>query len=410
MKPAPDPRLAPYWPPSLDVHFDLEFQIQEFRIQKDKTAPGRALLKRAQKAFVSAFRAGVLADDLVHGRAALIDRVLQIMWQENGLDAWPDLSLIAVGGYGRGELLPASDIDLLLLCQTPPPEDRCERIAAFIRQLWDIGLKVGHSVRTLEECETEAAQDVTVITNLMEGRLLAGSESLFAQMKACIGPENIWPSRRFFEAKLEEQRRRHQKFGDSAYGLEPNIKDGPGGLRDIQVIGWVSKRHLRARRMSELVHHGFLTEDEYIQLKAGQTFLWRLPFALHTLAGRAEERLLFDYQRALAEQFGYRDEDANLGVEQFMQAYYRTVMRLERLNEMLLQHHKEAILYADAVAEPEILNAHFQVRRGFIEVREPTVFETCPSALLELFLLGARRPDIEGVRASTIRLLRQTGI
>ncbi len=396
-----------YWPPSLDVHFDLEFELQGFRTQEDKTQAGKTLLQKARQAFEAAFKAGVVADDLVHGRAFLVDRILQIVWQEHTLDEYSDLSLIAVGGYGRGELLPASDIDLLLLCSNTPNDNSCEKISKYIRQLWDMGLKVGHSVRTLDECEAEAIKDVTVVTNLMESRLLAGHEPLFGKMLACIDPDHIWPSRQFFEAKLEEQKHRHRKFGDSAYGLEPNIKEGPGGLRDIQMIGWVSKRHLRARRMSELVHHGFLTHDEYIELKAGQTYLWRLRFALHTLTGRSEDRLLFDHQRALAELFGYHDENANLGVEQFMQAYYRTVMRLERLNEMLLQHYKEAILYADVASQPIVLNAHFQMRLGFIEVRDTGVFETHPSALLELFLISARHPQIQGVRASTIRLLRQ---
>ena len=395
------------WPATLESHFNLEAEIGVLAQADDKLAAGRDLLDAATAALGEAFTAGVLADDLVHGRAAVLDRLLHACWRDAGLNIDSELALVAVGGYGRGELLPGSDIDLLLLAAAPPDESRGDRISEFVRRLWDMGLQVGHSVRTLAECETEAAQDVTIVTNLMEARLLAGSADIYAELQTCTGPERIWPSRQFFAAKLEEQAKRHHKFGDTAYSLEPNVKDGPGGLRDIQMIGWVTKRHLHARRMSELVHHGFLTHDEYGELKEGQSYLWRVRFGLHTLTGRSEDRLLFDQQRALANLFGYHDESANLAVEQFMQTYYRTVMRLERLNEMLLQHYKEAILYADAVADPEPLNNRFQVRRGFIEARHTDVFKEYPPALLELFLLSAQHPEIEGVRASTIRLLRQ---
>jgi [protein-PII] uridylyltransferase len=395
------------WPPTLEPHFDLEGELGRLEHADDKLSARRELLGTARTALDEAFTAGVLADDLVHGLAAILDRLLRTCWRDATLHDNADLALVAVGGYGRGELLPGSDIDLLLLAAETPNEAQGEQVAEFIRELWDMGLHVGHSVRTLSECESEAAQDITIVTNLMEARLLAGSADTYTELQTRTGPERIWPSRQFFAAKLEEQAKRHHKFGDTAYSLEPNVKDGPGGLRDIQMIGWVSKRHLHARRMSELVHHGFLTHDEYGELKEGQSYLWRVRFALHSLTGRSEERLLFDQQRALANLFGYHDESSNLAVEQFMQTYYRTVMRLERLNEMLLQHYKEAILYADAVAEPAPLNSRFQVRRGFIEARHPDVFKEYPPALLELFLLSAQHPEIEGVRASTIRLLRQ---
>ena len=395
------------WPASLETHFELASELERLSQADDKLAAGRNLIDAATEALGNAFTAGVLADDLVHGRAAVIDRLLRACWHDVGLDIDRNLALIAVGGYGRGELLPGSDIDLLLLAAAAPDAGRGEQISEFIRRLWDMGLHVGHSMRTLTECEAEAAHDITIVTTLMEARLLAGSEGIYAELQTRTGPDRIWPSRQFFAAKLEEQAKRHHKFGDTAYSLEPNVKDGPGGLRDIQMIGWVTKRHLHARRMSELVHHGFLTHDEYGELKEGQSYLWRVRFALHTLTGRSEERLLFDQQRALANLFGYHDESANLAVEQFMQTYYRAVMRLERLNEMLLQHYKEAILYADVVAAPEPLNSRFQVRRGFIEARHSDVFKEYPPALLELFLLSAQHPEIEGVRASTIRLLRQ---
>jgi [protein-PII] uridylyltransferase len=222
-----------------------------------------------------------------------------------------------------------------------------------------------------------------------------------------LGPSHIWPSREFFAAKLKEQQRRHHRFGDTAYRLEPNVKESPGGLRDIQMVGWVAKRHLGAASFHELIDHGFLSEDEYQTLICGQNFLWQVRFALHTLAARREDRLLFDYQRGVANLFGYTDEDHNLAVEQFMQRYYRTVMELQRLNETLLQLYQEAILYAEETDEPVPISRRFQARRGFLEVTHEGVFKRYPSALLELFLTMQQHPELKGVRASTIRLVRR---
>lgn len=397
------------WPGPLNEFLDLAQILDAWKGSPNFSIAFnyRDQIQSVTQALERAFESGITADELVHGRAAFIDQLLRQIWGDTGLAAQADITLFAVGGYGRGELLPASDIDLLLLTHKISTETQQSLISDFLRRLWDIGLNVGHSVRTLDECISEATRDITVVTNLMEGRLLAGSGALFDRLMELIGPGHIWPSREFFAAKLAEQSRRHQKFGDTAYRLEPNVKDGPGGLRDIQMIGWVSKRHLGARRMSDLVRHGFLTEDEYRELKSGQSYLWRIRFALHTLTGRAEDRLLFDHQLTLAKQSHFADEDNNLAVEQFMQGYYRVVMNLERLNEMLLQHYRECILYADDEGEPKPLNERFQSRLNFIEARQETVFRDYPPALLEIFLLCAQNPQIEGVRAATIRLIRQ---
>src|SRR5690606_33098080 len=249
--------------------------------------------------------------------------------------------------------------------------------------------------------------DITIATSLMESRLLAGPPALYAHMREATGPTRVWPSRAFFEAKWQEQQARHLKYHDTAYNLEPNIKEGPGGLRDIHMIGWVAKRHFGADTLHDLVEHAFLTDDEYQELIEGQTFLWNVRFALHHLAGRREDRLLLDYQIALARQFGHHDENPNVAVEQFMQRYYRMVMDLSRLNEMLLQHFQEAILYADEDIPPVLINKRFQARKGFIEVTHRNVFKRYPFALLEVFLLIQQHPELKGVRASTIRLIRQ---
>ena len=352
------------------------------------------------------FLDGTDAASLVRARSHTIDALVTRAWGLFMITADDGIALVAVGGYGRGELLPGSDIDLMILLESDDHEPHRIAIEGFLTLLWDIGLEVGHSVRNVVQCVDEARRDITVATNLMEARLLVGPETLFQAMRAATGPEQLWPIRDFFAAKLREQTARHHKYHDTAYKLEPNVKERPGGLRDIQMIGWVAKRHFGAETLAELVQHGFLTPAEYHDLIEGQNHLWRVRMALHLLSGRREDRLLFDHQRALAQQFGYRDEGPHLAVEQFMKRYYRTVMELNRLNEMLLQHFEEAILYADDSATPVAINKRFQARKGYLEVTYEKVFQHYPFALLELFLVLEQNPDLKGVRAATIRLVR----
>ena len=342
---------------------------------------------------------------LIHQRAAFTDDILRAVWQKFIPDTLK-ASLIAVGGYGRGELHPASDIDLMILLAEQEDELTKQALEQLLMFLWDIGLEVGHSVRTQEECISEAKADITVATNLMESRLLCGDGSLFEIMKQKTGPEEIWPSDAFFQAKSEEQKKRHQKYDDTAYNLEPNIKGNPGGLRDIQMIGWVAKRHFNAQSMHDLVKHGFLTEEEYQTLHEGEELLWKIRFALHHITGRSEDRLLFDHQRKLAVMFGYTVSEGNEAIEAFMQKYYRTVIELNRLNEMLLQLFQEAILLKDKT-QPEPINERFQSLNGYVEVTHDQVFKQTPSALLEIFAVLSNDEKLKGVRASTIRLIRE---
>lgn len=366
----------------------------------------RDALKQGDKTLNALFHEGIPARDLVPTRAWLIDQLLVRAWARFFEADAAHLALVAVGGYGRGELHPASDVDIMILLEDTVIDERRQALEGFLAFLWDIGLEVGQSVRTLADCVREATADITVATNLMEARLLTGSAPLFEEMRALTGPDHIWPSRTFFEAKWAEQERRHHKYHHTAYNLEPNVKEGPGGLRDLQMIGWVAKRHFGATTLHDLVEHGFLTEREYAELTACQNFLWQVRFALHALTGRREDRLLFDYQRQLAEQFGHQDQGHNLAVEQFMQHYYRTIMELSRLNEMLLQLFQEVILLADDPSEPTPINRRFQIRKGFLEVTRQNVFLRYPFALLEMFLLMEQHPELKGVRASTIRLIR----
>ena len=351
------------------------------------------------------FDAGMPIREIVYQRAWLIDQLLINAWNHY-MDS-DAMALIAVGGYGRGDLLPGSDVDLMLLIKPRRKKRLKSGIQAFLAFLWDIGLEVGHSVRTVRDCVTEARSDITVATNLMESRLIAGNVSLFEAMARMTGPKKVWPSRKFFAAKREEQTARHHRFHDSENNLEPNVKEGPGGLRDIQMIGWVAKRHFGAERLRELVKHDFLSQREYDSLDKGHNFLWRVRYALHIITGRREDRLLFDHQKTVAARFGFAAED-NSGVERFMKLYYQTVKEISRLNEMLLQHFQEEIIYARRRETLRPLNKRFQIRNDFIEVKNRQVFKKYPLALLEIFLLLQQNQNIKGVRASTIRLIRES--
>ena len=386
---------------------DLAWLDEELAKAGHDPAPIAAALKKATQLLYDAFTPAADADLLVRQKARFVDRVLQHCFAEFLGDSEAEIALLAVGGYGRCELLPASDIDLLILLAKKPGKPLQEQIGAFVTFLWDIGLEVGSSVRSLRECIQEGKQDVTVITNMIESRRIAGSEPLYQRFEKAISPKKMWSSKDFLVAKLEEQKQRHLRYNDTAYNLEPNVKEGPGGLRDIQIIGWVAKRHYGARDLSELVDHGFLTAEEYQALIDGQTHLWRIRFALHRLTGRREDRLLFEYQRELALLFGYQGEENNQAIEQFMQRYYRTIMQLERLNEMLLQLLQQEILFKKFFHITRRLNEDFILRSGYVEAVDEQVFQRNPSALIEIFLLMQSRPDIKGPHAATIRLIRQ---
>ncbi len=394
MTPALSPRAAA---PSATLH----------AIQPDPLLIAcRQRLREGTQVLFEQFDLGVPVTALVRARSDLADEILREAWQAHFGDR-EDLSLVAVGGYGRRELHPASDLDVLILVEPQTEAALREPLERFVTFLFDLGPEVGQSVRGVQDCVAAASRDVTVMTSLMEARLLAGGAELLRRMREATGPDRIWDSERFFNAKTQEQQTRWHKYGDTAYNLEPNIKENPGGLRDIQVIGWVAKRHFAAETLHDLVTHGFLTEPEHQALIEGQTHLWRIRFALHRLTGRHEDRLLFDYQRTLAQQFGFCDGEHNLAVEQFMQQYYRTVQELNRLNEMLLQLFREAILLHDHIGPPVPISKRFQARSNFLEATSPEVFRRTPIALLEIFHVLQTHTELQGVRASTIRLIRE---
>ncbi|RPI16106.1 MAG: [protein-PII] uridylyltransferase [Lysobacterales bacterium] len=382
----------------------LESLPAALRSGDDRVGAFRGALAAGDASLRQRFEEDEPIEALVRDRARMVDVVLCEAWAAHAGPAEKDVALVAVGGYGRGELHPCSDIDVLILLPKSLVFDDHAAIERFLTFLWDIGLEIGHSVRTIDDCQRESAADVSVASSLIEARRLAGPDFLLQAMRRALAQDNVWSSQAFFEAKVAEQQARHHRYHDTAYNLEPNVKASPGGLRDVQTIGWVAKRHFGAETLDELVGHGFLTAAELRKLRTAQAFLWKVRFALHTLTGRREDRLLFDHQVRIAKMFGYEDATYTLAVEQFMQRYYRTVMDVSLLNEMLLQLFREAILgHGEATIVP--LNARFQVRDDYLEVTADDVFARHPSAILELFRLMQEQPQLRGVRATTIRAL-----
>lgn len=375
---------------------------------KDSLQQFKLLLNQKNAKLRQKFDPHSSVTDLLKEKSDFIDEILNCGWHHFLGEHAQQLCLVAVGGYGRRELFPYSDIDIVVLLDSEETEPYQEALGNFFTFLWDIGLKPGQSVRTIAECVDAAINDQTIMTSLMEIRLLSGNAALYEAVKLQTAPDKIWPSAEFFAAKMEEQHLRYAKYHDTAYNLEPNIKEGPGGLRDMQVIAWVFKRHYNSSTLKELIKYDFLPESEYAELISARDILWRIRYALHLLTDRSEDRLIFDYQRDLAEQFGFSEgmHEYNQDVERFMQFYYKTVHGLERLNEILLQLFSE-LFVGDIACHQTILNGKFAVINGYLEVADDQVFEQEPLTLLEIFLLLQQDSSLKGIRARTIRLIRK---
>ena len=351
-----------------------------------------------------AFRDGAPAGDIVRARAAAVQRVLGYAWLA-WLGETADAALIATGGFGRGELFPHSDIDLLVLTVDQVDARRLRAIESFSASLWDIGLQPALAVRDVASCRTLAGADIAVYTSLLEARRIDGSNALAAALLARMPDESLWSPARFLAAKQAEQAARHQRLGDTAYNLEPHLKDGQGGLRDVQLIGWLGQVLTGSRDPAMMVEAGLLDAGEIAALDAARDTLFRIREALHRLARRAEERLLFDYQRDLALALGYRDEHAdNLGVEQCMQDYYRAVRRVTMINEELLARCTE--LLAPAAAPPVALAGGFVRSGDRLDVVEGHRLRDQPQMLIELYALFASEGGVRGLRANALRQVR----
>ncbi len=336
---------------------------------------------------------------LLHDICHSVDVALIELWHSVHLPG--DLSLIAVGGYGRGELFPYSDVDVLILLPRAPDSVEREKLESLVQQLWDLGLEIGHSIRTVDECLQESAADITVQTSLLEGRLITGSRKLFRSLReqynAAMNPQA------FFQAKTLELRQRHVRYEDTPYSLEPNCKESPGGLRDLQVILWIAKAAGLGNSWSELAARGLITGPEARQLRRNERAFKDIRIRLHIHAGRREDRLVFDVQTPIAETFGFTATATRRSSEYLMQRYYWAAKAVTQLNTILLQN-IEAKLFISA-SQPHAINADFNEINGFIEPGDLKLFEQRPSAIFEIFLLLALHTELKGMSAPTMRAL-----
>ncbi len=342
---------------------------------------------------------------LLKARAHYIDKLLCQLMQHFGLATESEIALIAVGGYGRGELHPFSDIDFLMLVDSTPNDILSEKIGAFVTMLWDLNLDIGHSVRTLQQVLEQEKQDVSFATSLLECRLILGEDNIYNKLQQQVINSQIWGSDAFFLAKIQEQDLRHNKCHGTTYNLEPNLKENPGGIRDIQTIIWVAKKHFNAQTLKELVTHNYLTYDEFQELLECLQNLWNIRFALHLAAGRPENRLLFDHQPFAAELLGF-GSDGKAAVERMMKRLFRIMSRVRELNQMLLSNFKQSILPMQSKYNITELNDDFEKVGHQIRVKDPMVFFS-REKIFELFELIAEHPKITHIYPSTLRAIRQ---
>ncbi len=370
----------------------------------ERVANYRRYLDKGQQNIRDAFIRNISIVRLLRARSRLIDKVISQSWRD--FDLSQGLALVATGGYGRRELHPGSDIDLVILVDGELTAEQKNRLENWLAFLWDIGLEIGHAVRSIAQTRELAERDITIATSLMESRLLAGTPDLYERMLAETGRDNIWPGEPFFEAKCQEQLIRHRKFKETSYNLEPNIKANPGGLRDIQLILWVARRHFEAETLHDLTRVGLFTPREYRGLLRAQRLLWRVRFALHLVAGRREDRLLFEHQGNVAELLGYRDTETALAIEQMMKAYYQAAMRIRNLNQLFIQLFTEMLEDAADISPPQPIDDRFQIRRNRLETVDPEVFARHPDAMLEAFNHYAERDELRTISAGTLRQIR----
>lgn len=341
-------------------------------------------------------------EDLVAGLTETFDGLIRALWHHYFSNT-ADCALFAVGGYGRAELHPGSDIDILVLAEKP--DQHRDAIEAFMRDLFDLNVEVGHSVRNIKTCVKECRGDITVATALFERRFLAGDSGLVEPLAKALRHRKIWPIEAFFVAKRDEQAARHRHYDNVDYNLEPNVKTSPGGLRDIHTTLWICNRQFGTTDIEELVRLDVLTDTEAQWLRDGRRFLWWVRYGLHTLASRKEDQLHFARQRELSQRLGFMDTESKSAVELFMQHYYRHVMALSEVNDIILQYFEEEVI-AKRKPTTEPLNERFRLVNRRIDVMDPNIFLQQPSAMLEMFLLMAQREENIRVRVTAIRALR----
>ncbi len=364
----------------------------------------RQAYRAGREALRTRFTNPFKASPLLHEMTRLSDQTLRELWSQHAFP--PSFLLIAVGGYGRREQYPFSDTDILILLPDETTPTQLEEVSTFVGELWDIGMDVGHSVRTMSECLNEAEKDITVQTTLMENRLLAGDPERFSALRRILHC-HIDP-KEFFEAKLQEQQVRYDKYQNALYKLEPNIKEAPGGLRDLQLLGWITNSLGLGKNWRALAAIGLLTQEEHRKLREAERVLRCCRIQLHWRANRHEDRILFDFQNQLAEDFGFNGTEqgtlAQRASEAFMAHYYLAARVVGQLTPLLLQALKQRI-YSRIDTPVVQINERFQRRGDLLEITTPDVFERTPSAILEAFNLYQALREVRDIAPATLRAL-----
>ena len=371
---------------------------------RELASAARQRLAAGQQALAAAWREKKHGPALLDGRAALVDSVLQEVWTALAMPG--TCALAAVGGYGHGRLYPGSDVDLLILVpeeqHTTAECSAAPQLEQLIGLLWDIGLDIGHSVRTVNQCLDEAERDITVQTSLLEARYLAGARALYDDFEQSYNA-TLQPAD-FFKAKQLEQAERYAKFNDTPYSLEPNCKESPGGLRDLQVIQWVARAAGIGDDWKSLAEAGLITMPEVRQFERADRLLCDLRIELHLLGSRREDRLLFDHQEKLAAAMGMVPTEAKRASEVLMQHYYRNAKLVTQLNSLVMQVLADRLQPA-RLAPPIVIDSHFQMVREQLDVRDEEVFQRLPRTILECFLLQMQRSELKGMTPRTMRAL-----
>ena len=373
---------------------------------------GKKLVETFNSHLAQNFFRGRSILDLAEDRCFFIDHLLCMLYRQFGLDACPDIAIIAVGGYGRKELHPFTDIDMLILSQRPLSPEFGEKTGAFITLLWDLKLDVGHAVRTVDECATAGLEDLTIATNLMEKRLICGSEETYDLLQKATDPRVFWPIEKFFRAKMEEQEKRHRLYKNTIYLLEPDLKNMCGGLRDVQTIMWIARKFSGAATPAEIQSQGFLTASENRDLFFNAYFIWKVRFALQFISRRNDNRLTFDRQVTVARSLGYIGS-GNVPVENMMIRFYRASQCIEEINQMILKMYEEAIFKTRQHGENRIVNSRFVLRGNAIDVVDPDLFIREPEAIMEMMDVVSRFSaqkdglEIAGLYPNCVRSIRE---
>uniref|UniRef100_UPI001F2A00C9 [protein-PII] uridylyltransferase n=1 Tax=Derxia lacustris TaxID=764842 RepID=UPI001F2A00C9 len=366
----------------------------------DATRAVRERLHAERAAAIEHFRRDHGTPELLNRLRASVDAAIVALRDNARLPA--DCVIVAVGGYGRGELFPRSDVDILVLLGQPLDATAHERVERFIGACWDLGLTVGHSVRTLDECVDEAARDITIQTALVEARRLAGSRALYTQLRERLAA--ALDIRKFVQAKLLEMRQRHIKHDETPYSLEPNCKESQGGLRDTQIILWIARAAGLGESWRELAERELITHAEAVAIARNERFIKTIRVHLHLLAGRTEDRLLFDLQESLAADMGFSAQGPRRASEVLMQRYYWAAKAVVQLNTIVLQNIGDLIFDRTRLpARP--IDERFRESNGLLDIDDNEVFERDPGAILEAFLVMQRQPELKGMSARLLRAL-----